>query len=183
MKLINKTRYRTAELRRWTKLVANKIGVYDTRRYRRQVYFVYRRRGARVMGRGSLGGAWIIVKMLRGRQNLGEMLGIIEHEFYHNLGQTHDVMSNGGRCANWQEFEAQWLEERQIEKPNIDRKKVRHEKVIRQISDKERRVKRLQNALKKLYKKRRYYEVSQISQVSQNAETLISTQVDSVIHR
>lgn len=84
---------------------------------------------------------------------------LLMHELAHIRGE-HDHKD----LANCWDFDCGWAKDFQIrpkqEKPKekIDIKKVRYEQVLSKIKDKEARIKRLKNAIKKLYLKRKYYE-------------------------
>ena len=83
---------------------------------------------------------------------------ILTHELHHLQGLNHDDM------VNYWNIDVGYTDGMVVnpmkEKPKVPRDLVadRRQHVIEMIADKESRVKRLQNQLKKLYKRKKYYE-------------------------
>ena len=87
-----------------------------------------------------------------------EVASTFVHEALHNQNIRHKDM------LELTDEELKWAEEfgifrKQIEpKSKADVKQIRYQKVLEKIKEKESKLKRLSNSLKKLYRKREYYE-------------------------
>lgn len=83
---------------------------------------------------------------------------VLIHELGHNAGLQHEDM------INYNKLNCEWAKELTVNpqqpkpKLKIDLAKVRYEKVLKKIKEKESKLKRLQTSLKKLYKQRKYYQ-------------------------
>lgn len=156
MKLRNKTRYDTRLLRKYILMVMKKIGVQPKR------YIVdvkYRRLNSRILGRGRYYGKWICLYMTRDTQNLGQLLGTIEHELYHNLGTDHRDMSNGHLVVDWDEYNKKLIFEHPEKlKPKIDKVKLREERARANLRKAETRLKRAKTIYAKWLNKVKYYD-------------------------
>lgn len=81
------------------------------------------------------------------------------HEIGHTINLDHKDMSDKAEYG-----QSEWAKgfavgpRRDKPKEKVDVRAVRHGRVLMLIKEKESRLKRLENALKKLYRKKKYYE-------------------------
>jgi hypothetical protein len=156
MRLVNKTRFDTLQLRKLVSAICKSSGydepivcVFD---YSRNVCW---------HGLGSLGAKWIKIFVSRSvtRFTGVDCADLIIHELRHNTGLRHKDMHDNMDDMNLEYVNVMVVNER-LEKPHVivDIKQKRYERVIELIDSKERMQKRLHNSLKKLHKRKRYYE-------------------------
>ncbi len=174
MKIVNKTFWNTKDLRKLFHEVCKHEGVTT----HRTIEIVPSKRSGNYSGLGSFRRNWVRLRVpakaeqfVIGNDGKGQWIGrnlenpdsqkiaqILIHEIGHNQTLHHKDMAN---CWN---FDCEWakafLINKTITKPKlpVDLKAKRHKCVLVRIKDKEAKVKRLQNQLKKLYKKKKYYE-------------------------
>jgi len=156
MRMENKTRFDTLQLRKLVSAICKSSGydepivcVFD---YSRNVCW---------HGLGSLGAKWIKIFVPRSvtRFTGADCADLIIHELRHNTGLRHKDMHDNMDDMNLEYVNAMVVSERP-EKPHVivDIKQKRHERIIGLIDAKEKMQKRLKNQLKKLNKRKKYYE-------------------------
>lgn len=179
MKLINKTKWNTADLRKLCMAVIKHKGSHKNHQITVKTNKYRYSHSDRIGGLARLFGSTILMKVpLTVRpQNTG-MVGddgrtiyeqvpntlnvedfgkILDHEIDHNLGLRHNVM------RNWRKLDAGYLNGFIVgiqpvkEKPKVDVLAKRHLNAILKIKKLESDIKRKQNLLKKWEKKDRYY--------------------------
>lgn len=156
MRLVNKTRFDTVQLRKLMIEICKASG-YDEPitcvfEYSRNVCW---------HGLGSLCARWIKIFVPRSvvRFTGADCADLIIHELRHNTGLRHKDMHDNTDDMNLEYVNAMVVSGRP-EKPHVivDIKQKRYERTIELIDAKERMQKRLRNSLKKLHKRKRYYD-------------------------
>lgn len=179
MKIINKTKWETTHLTKFVREVirhapANLKEKYKKRGYPKNltVTFVYNRAGkdsSYVTGCAHYYSRHIKVKVGGHRIDKYDLASTIQHELAHTLGYTHEDMGfrkNGLYWWGGEEFYP-WAKDLPLEhkqkklKPKgADLKLVRLDGLLKRESQWETKLKRAQNALKKIKTQKRYYEKS-----------------------
>lgn len=158
MRITNTTKFDTVQLRKLMTAICKASG-YDEPitcvfEYSRNVCW---------HGLGSLCARWIKIFVPRSvvRFTGADCADLIIHELRHNTGLRHKDMHDNTDDMNLEYVNAMVVGER-AEKPHaiVDIKQKRYKRVIELIGLKERVMRRMKNQLKKLYKRKRYYENS-----------------------
>lgn len=175
MKIKNESKWETKDLIRVIKVVCKNVGTYpksmhivQARNYGGTAFRLFDRIELRVpkttlkcYGLNANGVADLIDSNFREELQpfaVKSFAQILTHELHHLQGLGHEDMMN-----YWQ-IDVSYVDGMTVnpkkEKPKVlrDLKTERREHVVEMIADKESRVKRLQNQLKKLYKRKKYYE-------------------------
>lgn len=157
VRIKNKTNYNTLEIRKYFNIVADLVGV------EKKGYVVYVERvktsRQRVRGRAWLHQSLIKIYLDKDKQDIPSLMGIIEHELLHNLGNTHDCMYSGGHLSTfkWKSYEGFIAEEVKEKKP-IDLRQMRYERILMRLSSYTAKLKRVENLVKKYKSKKKYYD-------------------------
>lgn len=165
MKIVNKTMWRTDQLRAIVSRVAQDELDTEKRKYL-EVIVEYRRANACVIGRAQRRGYWI--KITIERENVDRVLlaHIIAHEMAHSRGLQHSEMRGCARydyTEGWRDYYA-WANQMPIEKKQVreklkeDVQLVRYNRILERQRGWTTKLKRAQTALKKLARQQRYYE-------------------------
>lgn len=169
MRVINKTKWRTDQLKAIAQRVA-KDELDPEKAKRITITFVSTRPkyGARAYSSGYcsyLGGNNIIVRLHHTLQNKTDLGMVLAHEMAHARGMNHKQMRNApryNRVGNYREVYA-WAEAMPLEvkpkraKAPVDIQAVRHKRILAATKRWETKLKRAQTALKKLRAQDRYY--------------------------
>ncbi|MEW6210613.1 MAG: hypothetical protein AB1631_19775 [Acidobacteriota bacterium] len=165
MKIRNDTDYRTDHLRAIIQRVA--VAELDPNdRKRLLVEVAYRRNGQQTIGKGAIGALWIRLTIERDTPDKVLFAHIVAHELAHNRGLQHRGMKGSIRydyVDGWREYygwaEAMPLEKKELKtKPKSDLQIMRYQRVLELEKGWRTKLKRAETALKKLRRKRRYYE-------------------------
>lgn len=169
MRMKNKTEWDTKQLQKVVREICRVSGLAEPR-----VCEFEKSRSHWFHGLGTLGGSWIKIFIPTKRyvcgfdgkwqfvplESLsgGDMATLIIHELRHNTGTTDSDMLDNFDSIDLSKVNMMVIGKRK-EKLKVPRDLVseRSHRVIGLIADKESRVKRLQNQLKKLYKRKKYY--------------------------
>ena len=158
MRLVNDTKFDTMQLRKLMRAICKASGLDEPHvcgfEYSRSVCW---------HGLGSLGSKWIKIFVPRQLKSFVgfDCADLIIHELRHNTGLSHKDMHDNTDDMDLTEANAMVVNEKP-EKPHVivDKKRVRYERILVLVQEKESRIRRLKNQLKKLYKRKRYYEKS-----------------------
>lgn len=175
MKLINKTKWCSKDLKRLCQAVIKNTGSHKDHTIS---IITTKKRFKNYHGLASIGGSWIdmFVPLTKERKTIFSIDGgktatfkdndfdvesfaqILEHEIGHNLGQRHDVMS---KCNDLDVGYVKGLivkpQEEKV-KPKADIKEVRHQKAVLKVKELQSKLKRTETLLKKWQGKVRRYE-------------------------
>jgi hypothetical protein len=157
VRINNRTNYNTFELRKYFNIVADIVGV-DKKGYMVDVNRVKTKR-QRILGRGWYNQKCILLYLQKDKQDIPMLMGIIEHELLHNLGNTHDVMlhSHWIDYKKWESYTGTIVEEIK-EKKQVYTKQLRYEKVLMKLTHYSAKLKRIENLIKKYESKKKYYD-------------------------
>lgn len=151
MKLINETNYDTKELR---KLIWNEVKDFSFSDIIK-VFVTYRRSNSRVTGRASYSGSSMQLFLERENHKIADLISTVRHEIQHNAGVRHDDFLK----LHHEVIQEGFLKVKELTaNEKIDVKQLRYQRVLQRIKEKESKVKRLHNSLKKLHKQKKYYE-------------------------
>lgn len=153
MRIVNKTDYKTRELRSYIIEVMRECGV-NFKHYWVEIEY---QRGYR-RGLGSYGRPWMKLFMTHGRKNLMDFCYVAAHEIQHNLNVRHKEMNEAAIRAPWEKYKDLWLEEHPKPKVKINPVQARAENARKYQRIWERKVKLASTMLKKWKKRVRYYE-------------------------
>lgn len=165
MRIVNKTMWRTDQLRAIVGRVAQDELDPERRRYL-EVFVEYRRANACVIGRAPRGGYRMKITIERKNVDRALLAHIIAHEMAHIRGLRHSEMRGSVRYdykEGWREYYA-WADQMPLERKQVkqelkeDVQLVRYNRVIDRQRAWATKLKRAQTALKKLSRQRRYYE-------------------------
>ena len=169
LKLINKTSWDTRDLRRLVLKCLEHRGWDKNREHRTEIVSARR---PFVSGWAYYNRPFVRMKVPNGRSysydrsevfdcfNTKSFVKVLLHEIDHNLGLHHKEMADSDKLPlpSFAESFIVHKEELKVASPNpkeVPRK--RYERIILKIDDKQRKIKRLQNALKKLVAQKKYY--------------------------
>jgi len=153
----NQTNYNTFEIRKYFNIVADIVGV------EKKGYVVYvakvKTSRQRILGQGWFHQKRILIYLQKEKQDIPMLMGIIEHELLHNLGNTHDVMlhSHWIDYKKWESYAGVLVEEIKEKKP-VDNRQLRYEKVLMKLTHYSAKLKRIENLIKKYESKKKYYD-------------------------
>jgi hypothetical protein len=170
----NKTRYRTDDLR-WFVTRAGQMALDDHEKSRVVVTITYRRplRAAGSSGCATIGGTSCVVRVPKKGMDAFDRIDfarVLVHEFGHVRGLGHDTMRGAGlyrRGIEGSDELYRWAGAREVRVRPPKTKLVlrgpeRTEKKLRSLAARQERwetkLRRAQNALKKLHRQRRYHE-------------------------
>lgn len=163
MRIVNKTRYRTDDLRRWLN-AAHKAMAAPTHK---TVEVKYSHRGM-AWGCASFSGGWMMLTLPGDPDKVGgvgRLAQLLEHEIAHNLGLRHGEMHPSTRRGaarepgSWEEgMELPRLREEPSKPSPEDRVAQREAKARKMLERWERKVKLAKTRLAKWAAKVRYYE-------------------------
>lgn len=176
MKIINKTKWQTPHLRAFVSQVMKRAPEYlkqqfvsEKHRQRLLVRFDYNKAGKEsnyVTGRAYLNSYDMQIMVGSAKISKPELAKVIMHELAHTLGYTHADMAGNAlfmRVGNWLDIYA-WAEDLPLElvqpkaKPKgAELQTIRHERVLAAKDRWTAKLKRAQNALRKLNRQDRYY--------------------------
>ena len=168
----NHTEWKTEDLRRLFSECCDRIGIEKAHRV---VKVFYRRTHSDgIDGRAFLFSDRMTIKLpnmvwTKGTDGTSELMKletldsvelaqVFMHEAHHNLGLTHEDMVDHG------ELDADWATPFIINRakkgavPRVDRPNLRYQNILNRIDEKKSKIKRLENALKKLLRRKSYYE-------------------------
>jgi hypothetical protein len=179
MKLINKTKWNTADLKKLCMAVIKHKGSHKNHQITVKTGKYRYSNSDRIGGLARLFGTTISMKVplttkpnntgmvgndgktiyeqIPNALDVGDFAKILDHEIDHNLGLRHKVMQN------WRKLDVGYLNGFKVgiqevkEKPKIDLLAKRHLNAILKIKKLESEIKRKQNLLKKWEKKDNYY--------------------------
>lgn len=166
MKICNHTNYDTRQLRALiTRTLREQEKIEGSLRYKKAlvVDIRYQRRNG-YLGRGAYSGLWMGLYLKRDGIDVHQLTNTIWHESWHLRGYRHRDCTNNkysfgklpANAAWWQEYS---VGERAAKpKPPRDMQGERYGKIIARLEDKQKRLRRLQNQIKKLAQQRKYYE-------------------------
>ena len=157
MKLRNKTRYETGDLRRIIQAAHDAQGVRATRKFVEVVYS----RGQYCTGRAAYSGGFMVLRVPKINPDVAAFARVIEHEVAHGLGIRHEDMDiDVFRCTQpvpWAEGLS--LREREPKSVvKVDRIAQRHQHALEMKARWERRSKAASRKLAKWRRVVKYYE-------------------------
>jgi hypothetical protein len=173
MKVVNKTRYSTRTLRSLFteayRRLAKDEGPLPSWKWM-TVTVNYSRNWGRVSGRASLRGGWVRMNLPKGSVDAMTLAKVVDHEFQHSYGYTHDKMVGGAKFHAGPYHETfSWARERFGEmltesrdmpklKPKKDLQAHRAALVDAGILRWEKKLKYAQSKLRSLRQRKRYYD-------------------------
>jgi len=170
MKIINKTHWRTDQIRTFLSRIAKQEELSADKRKRLIVTISYTKSGDVDNGYSSghawVGGRHMTVSVSKENLDKVDFAHVIAHEMAHIRGLQHKQMNGRiaySRVGNWREFYA-WAETLPLEvkevkaKQKADVQETRYESVLTRLKSWETKLKRASNAIKKLRTQQRYYE-------------------------
>ena len=174
MRVVNKTHYDTASLKKLFFACSKEARVGSHVRKRANIHVEYSKKRwtgtAGHSGRASLYGGWAVVRLPKNPEEvkLRHFAWVVCHELLHNKGKSHNGM-NGSYFRFWARYDKNpermaWVDNftlllKEVKvKSKEDLRIKRFERVSQLIVDKEKQLKRLTNQLKKLRRKEKYYQ-------------------------
>jgi len=185
MEIINKTNWRTSDLKKIiTRAFAEDDKVEGKYLYRKylvikifnatpwQKHFLehFKKKGIPVprerrayTGRAFLGGYRMIMKLPSNEIDKRMLVKIFVHELTHIRGYRHSKMGywlTDKEAGSWMDDDINYpVRQKEIKlKPKVDLQVKRYEHALAAVKDKKSKLKRLQNQIKKWTQKTRYYE-------------------------
>jgi hypothetical protein len=165
MKIINKTKYDTKDLRKVFTETLKRNEKFEGKLPQKKKLIVYVKssRGSNhVSGRAPYNGYWIKIFLPKENPSLEQIAAVFDHEVYHLRGYHHNAIGRFLKPNYKEEFA--WAacypikDKQEKKKVKNNLKEQRYQKVLAKIEEKQKAIKRLQNQLKKYILKKKYYE-------------------------
>jgi len=153
MKIENKTHYDTKFLRKLIYAELKDFEFVD----RIRVTILYRRGNRATTGMAGFGGRNMWLYLDKAGHKINDLISTIRHEALHSQGLGHKEFAQMHEEIPEQTANEIPLKPRKPKPTAEQLVGLRYENVLKKIKDKESRLKRIQNQLKKLYKRKRYY--------------------------
>lgn len=175
MKIINKTNYDTLSLKKlFTRCLQedekHEGRLPESQRDNLRIFVTNRHNATTVSGRAYVGGRTIKMKipsqsvLARLNQTINDKVEAIAWIFIHELAHIRGYLHKAISDVPYQEMVKAWSNDYKITEKVLairekkDIKYIRYEHIVKTLNNKLKGLKRLQNQIKKLQTKKRYYE-------------------------